>query len=157
MNFTDILCRIPINAETGGIISYTGSHAFQPLTKMRDLKTIRFQITDGRGRVLWLNGLNWQISIMLSFVYQSKPIAPLSKEEKSFISHHEDRPRLKKLMAHAAKKSPTQPIIHRRIKPKQSNGTVLKTRRQAAQGGTESPRREDAEEPREAAGDAGGR
>jgi hypothetical protein len=157
MNFTDVLCRIPINAETGGIISYTGSHAFQPLTKMRDLKTIRFQITDGRGRVLWLNGLNWQISIMLSFVYQSKPIAPLSKEEKSFISHHEDRPRLKKLMAHAAKKSPPQPIIHRRIKPKQSNGTVLKTRRKTAQGGTEPPGGEDAEEPREAAGDAGGR
>jgi hypothetical protein len=163
MNYTDVLCRIPINAQTGGIISFTGSHAFQPLTKISDIKTIRFQLTDGRGRTLWLNGLNWQISIMLSFVYQSKAIPPLSKEEKSFISHHEDRPRLKKLMDFAANKSPPTTIIRKRriLKNKTSakqDGNVRKTGRKAVSSGGESPRREGRPEgAREAAGGEAGR
>ncbi len=122
-NYTDILIRVPIDAKVGEMINYTGSHAFQPLTKFQDIKEISFQLTDGRGRILDLNGAHWQIAIMLSFVYQQKAIPPLSKEEKSFIGHHEDRPRLKKLIEYAEQQK-SRPVVYirRKLKKKTKHG-----------------------------------
>ena len=123
-NISSILCRIPLVADPGSVIHFQGNGTHQAKTKLDSIKSVVLMLTDDRGRLLNLNGLNWQVSLQFAFVYSQRAIPPLSQQESKYITHVQDRPKLKKLMARQRKKK-TGSIISQRSK---SNKNAIQTR-----------------------------
>jgi len=74
-SFSNILSRIPINVQAGGILFATPNNAtHRSLVDLRSINTITIRLTDERNRILDLNGLNFQIAIAIDFIYSKKPI-----------------------------------------------------------------------------------
>tara|TARA_R110000737_G_scaffold129543_2_gene161808 strand:- start:1376 stop:2467 length:1092 start_codon:yes stop_codon:yes gene_type:complete len=74
-SFANILARIPINVNSGGIIFSTPNNAtHKSLVDIRSLSAVTIRLTDERNRILDLNGLHFQIAICIDFVYAEKPI-----------------------------------------------------------------------------------
>ena len=73
--FSNILARLPINVNSGGIIFATPNEAtHKSLVDLRSISQLTIRLTDDRNRLLDLNGLHFQIAIEISFVYGQKPI-----------------------------------------------------------------------------------
>ena len=71
--FTNILARIPINTNPGGIIFHSPANTTHRATAgLRTIQSIGIKLTDDSNRAIDLNGLHWQISILISF----KPVPP---------------------------------------------------------------------------------
>ena len=68
--FTNILERIPINTTSGGIIFYSPSNPHRSLVNIKEVDTIGIKLTDDRNRAIDLNGLNFQIGILIQFIPQ---------------------------------------------------------------------------------------
>ena len=67
--FSNILSRIPINCNAGGVIFHTPSNSSHKLQiSLPLIKYVGVKLTDEKNRVLDLNGLNFQISIQIDFV-----------------------------------------------------------------------------------------
>jgi hypothetical protein len=67
--FSNILARIPINTNPGGIIFHTPSNStHRALVSLQSIQTIGIKLTDDRNRTIDLNGLNFQVSIMITLV-----------------------------------------------------------------------------------------
>tara|TARA_R110000803_G_scaffold11657_2_gene34693 strand:+ start:9205 stop:10311 length:1107 start_codon:yes stop_codon:yes gene_type:complete len=74
-SFANILARLPINVNSGGIIFSTPNNAtHKSLVDLRSLSGVTIRLTDERNRILDLNGLHFQIAISIDFVYAEKPI-----------------------------------------------------------------------------------
>jgi hypothetical protein len=73
--FSNILARLPINVNSGGIIFATPNNAsHKSLVDLRSISQLTIRLTDDRNRLLDLNGLHFQIAVEINFVYGEKPI-----------------------------------------------------------------------------------
>lgn len=72
--FSNILSRIPINVQAGGLIFQTASNGtHKAIVDMNYLNNITIRLTDERNRLLDLNGLHFQIAVAVDFTYATKP------------------------------------------------------------------------------------
>ena len=73
--FSNILARVPINVQSGGIIFATpnnGTH--RSIVDLAVVNVLTISLTDERNRILDLNGLHFQLAIAIDFLYAEKPI-----------------------------------------------------------------------------------
>ena len=66
--FTNILERIPINVGHGGIIFYQPDNPHLSLVNMKEVDTVGIKLTDDRNNPIDLNGLNFQLGILIQFI-----------------------------------------------------------------------------------------
>ena len=68
--FSNILCRVPINAEPGGIITIQPSngHIHQLLLKLKAITNISIRLTNQKNTTIDLNGLDFDLSLKLDFI-----------------------------------------------------------------------------------------
>jgi hypothetical protein len=72
--FSNILARLPINTQSGGIIFATPNNAtHKALVDLRSINILTIRLTDERNRILDLNGLHFQLAISIDFVNAEKP------------------------------------------------------------------------------------
>ena len=73
--FSNILARLPINVNSGGIIFATPNNAsHKSVVDLRSISQLTVRLTDDRNRLLDLNGLHFQIAIEINFIYGEKPM-----------------------------------------------------------------------------------
>jgi hypothetical protein len=78
--FSNILARIPINTNPGGIIFHTPSNStHRALVSLQTIQTIGIKLTDDRNRTIDLNGLNFQVSIMITLVDKVRTAPELTR------------------------------------------------------------------------------
>ena len=70
---SNILARLPINVQSGGIIFGDHNH-HKSIVDLKYINTITVRLTDERNRILDLNGLHFQVAIQIDFLYGKKPI-----------------------------------------------------------------------------------
>tara|TARA_A100001391_G_scaffold164029_1_gene123679 strand:+ start:196 stop:1122 length:927 start_codon:yes stop_codon:yes gene_type:complete len=71
--FSNILARIPITTNAGGIIFFTpSSNQHETMISVPLIQTIGIRITDDKHRTIDLNGLHFQLSIKLSYIHKEK-------------------------------------------------------------------------------------
>ena len=70
---SNILARLPINVQSGGIIFGDHNH-HKSIVDLKYINTITIRLTDERNRLLDLNGLHFQVAIQIDFLYGKKPI-----------------------------------------------------------------------------------
>jgi hypothetical protein len=72
--FSNILSRLPINVNAGGVIFSTPNEAsHKSIVDLRSISQLTIRLTDDRNRLLDLNGLHFQIAIEINFIYAEKP------------------------------------------------------------------------------------
>ena len=76
-SLSNILARIPIQVQSGGIIFFNPrDNSFKAMIQRPDIDILTIRLTDERNRILNLNGLHFQVSIQLDFIYQQAVIPP---------------------------------------------------------------------------------
>ena len=74
-NFSNILERLPLNVQSGGILFHDSTGGtFKSIIDLRTINIVTIRLTDERNRILDLNGLHFQLAIQIDFVYAKKPI-----------------------------------------------------------------------------------
>jgi len=69
--FSNILARLPITTNAGGIIFFTpASHDHETMVSVPVIQTIGIKLTDDRNRAIDLNGLHWQMSLKISYIHK---------------------------------------------------------------------------------------
>ena len=69
--FSNILARLPITTNAGGIIFYDPSMSdHSTLVHPHYIQSIVIKLTDDRNRAIDLNGLHWQVSFKICFVHK---------------------------------------------------------------------------------------
>lgn len=69
--FSNILARIPITTNSGGIIFFTpNSNTHETMVSVPMIQTIGIRLTDDKNRTIDLNGLHFQISIKVSYIHK---------------------------------------------------------------------------------------
>jgi hypothetical protein len=68
--FSNILCRVPINAEPGGIINIepVNGDVHKLLLKVKAITNISIRLTNQRNETINLNGLDFDVSLKLEFI-----------------------------------------------------------------------------------------
>ena len=80
--FSSILARIPINVNSGGVITIdpTDGAVHKLLLKIREITFFYIRLTDQRNRVIDLNGLDFDLSLQFDFI--EKPIIKIPKDKR---------------------------------------------------------------------------
>lgn len=107
---SNILARLPINVQSGGIIFGDGN-THKSIVDLKYINTITIRLTDERNRILDLNGLHFQVAIQIDFLYSKKPILlPTGglSESQELSYHNEDKEKLIKERLESAKKKKTK-------------------------------------------------
>ena len=68
--FSNILERIPISTNAGGVIFYANENSHKTMIDTNLIQTLGIRLTDDKHRSIDLNGLHFQISLVLSFIYK---------------------------------------------------------------------------------------
>jgi hypothetical protein len=69
--FSNILARLPITTNAGGIIFFTpASHDHETMVSVPVIQTIGVKLTDDRNRAIDLNGLHWQMSLKIAYIHK---------------------------------------------------------------------------------------
>lgn len=87
--FSNILARLPINTNAGGIIFYSPSdNDHETMVSTPTIQTIGVKLTDDRNRAIDLNGLHWQMSFKISYIHKEKlrDLQPRRYERRNVIS-----------------------------------------------------------------------
>ena len=68
--FSNILCRVPINAEPGGIINIepVNGDIHKLLLKVKAITNISIRLTNQKNETINLNGLDFDVSLKLEFI-----------------------------------------------------------------------------------------
>jgi len=68
--FSNIMSRIPINTDPGGVISLRSSdgNVHKLLIKIKEITAIHLRLTNQRNEPINLNGLNFDVAIKLDFI-----------------------------------------------------------------------------------------
>lgn len=84
--FSNILTRVPINAEPGGIIKIepTNGDVHKLLLKVKSITDIAITLTNQKNQVINLNGLTFDISLKLEFI-ADKELAPEPDRRGDFV------------------------------------------------------------------------
>ena len=78
--FSNILTRIPINTNAGGIIFHSPANStHRALTSIHTIQTIGIKLTDDRNRAIDLNGLHFQLSLLITLVDKLDVVPELTK------------------------------------------------------------------------------
>tara|TARA_R110002012_G_scaffold24851_1_gene82591 strand:- start:3659 stop:4759 length:1101 start_codon:yes stop_codon:yes gene_type:complete len=81
--FSNILARIPIKVQSGGIIfSEPQNNTHKSLVDLSVIDILTIRLTDERNRILDLNGLHFQLGIQIDFLKKEKPIQDITAEER---------------------------------------------------------------------------
>lgn len=81
--FSNILARIPIKVQSGGIIfSESQNNTHRSLVDLHTIGVLTIRLTDERNRLLDLNGLHFQLGIQIDFIQKIKPVKELTAEER---------------------------------------------------------------------------
>tara|TARA_R110000824_G_scaffold340739_4_gene527249 strand:+ start:4118 stop:5215 length:1098 start_codon:yes stop_codon:yes gene_type:complete len=81
--FSNILARIPIKVQSGGIIFREPNNSVhKALTQHKNISQISIRLTDERNRLLDLNGLHFQIAVQFDFDYLENVLPPETAEER---------------------------------------------------------------------------
>ena len=81
--FTNILARIPINTNPGGIIFHSPANTTHHATaSLRVIQSIGIKLTDDANRAIDLNGLHFQISLLISFKPLPERVMPVTRESR---------------------------------------------------------------------------
>ena len=100
--FSSILARIPIDVDSGGVITISPSDGsvHKLYVKVKDITIIGLRLTDQRNRLIDLNGLDWDISLQFDFVEPDDLKVPVDKrteiEQKKYEKWKKDRVEAKK-------------------------------------------------------------
>lgn len=71
--FSNILSRIPIGVQSGGLIFTSPSQqTHKTIVDLQYLNAITIRLTDERNRLIDLNGLHFQLAITIDFLYGEK-------------------------------------------------------------------------------------
>lgn len=68
--FSNILCRVPINSESGGIINIqpVNGDVHKLLLKLKTITNISIRLTNQKNETINLNGLDFDVSLKLEFI-----------------------------------------------------------------------------------------
>ena len=67
--FSNILTRIPINTNPGGIIFHSPENStHRAITDLHAIQSIGVKLTDDNNRSIDLNGLHWQMSLLVTLI-----------------------------------------------------------------------------------------
>ena len=81
--FSNILSRIPITTNFGGVIFHTPNNSTHKLQiSMPVIKMIGVKLTDDKNRLIDLNGLNWQLSIQIDFVPRLQTLQGITRNQR---------------------------------------------------------------------------
>jgi len=81
--FSNILARIPIKVQSGGIIfSEAQNNTHKSLVDLNHIGVLTIRLTDERNRILDLNGLHFQLGIQIDFIKKIEPIQLETKESR---------------------------------------------------------------------------
>ena len=90
--FSNLLARIPINADSGGIINLKAADGdiHKLLLKVKEFTSIHIRLTNQRNETLQLNGLNFDIALKLDFIENQRLSEPEHIRELVKISEKEE-------------------------------------------------------------------
>ena len=79
--FSSILARVPIEVDSGGIITISPSDGsvHKLIIKVREITIIGVRLTDQRNRLIDLNGLDWDVSFQFDFIENPELKVPIDK------------------------------------------------------------------------------
>ena len=68
--FSNILCRVPINSEAGGVINVepVNGDVHKLLLKLKTITNISIRLTNQKNETINLNGLDFDVSLKLEFI-----------------------------------------------------------------------------------------
>ena len=110
--FSSILCRVPINAEPGGIINIqpVNGNVHKLLLKIKAITNISLRLTNQKNTTINLNGLDYDVSLKLDFIEDKDiPNPPslrevMDKEEQHRQEQLKEEDKLKKKIPKKKKK-----------------------------------------------------
>ena len=108
--FSNILARIPIDKNFGGVIFHTPNNSTHKLQiSLPTIKMIGVKLTDDKNRLIDLNGLNWQLSIQIDFVPRLQTLQGITRSQRrdGVKLHLETQKRIAKKEKLKLKKKPT--------------------------------------------------
>ena len=96
--FSNILCRVPINTEPGGIINIqpVNGNVHKLLLKVKSITSISIRLTNQKNTTIDLNGLDFDISLKLDFIQTKYLREPLTLRQE-IDKHRVDQELKKKL------------------------------------------------------------
>ena len=88
--FSNILTRVPINTEPGGIIKIepTNGDVHKLLLKVKSITDIAITLTNQKNQVINLNGLTFDISLKLEFI-ADKELTPEPNRRRDFVMNQQ--------------------------------------------------------------------
>ena len=106
--FSNILCRVPINTEPGGIINIqpVNGNVHKLLLKQKVITNISMRLTNQKNTTINLNGLDFDISLKLDFIetkFLKRP-KTLRKQIAEFEQEQKEKQEEKQLSAKALDK-----------------------------------------------------
>ena len=90
--FSNILSRIPITTNAGGVIFFSpqdGTH--KSMVDLKNIQSIGVKLTDDTNRAIDLNGGHWQISIQVDYAYRKEPIMELTRVSRRIMELSQKR------------------------------------------------------------------
>ena len=110
--FSSILCRVPINAEPGGIINIqpVNGNVHKLLLKIKAITNISLRLTNQKNTTINLNGLDYDVSLKLDFIEDKEIANPpslrevMDKEEQHRQEQLKEEDKLKKNIPKKKKK-----------------------------------------------------
>ena len=109
--FSNILTRIPINTNPGGIIFHNPQNStHRAITDLHSIQTIGVKLTDDNNRSIDLNGLHWQMSLLISLVDRPTQTPELTKFTRRLneIHYNNNQKLLQDEVAQRQKRAPTK-------------------------------------------------
>ena len=81
--FSSILARIPIDVQSGGVITISPSDGsvHKLMLKIREITFFQLRLTDQQNRIIDLNGLDWDISLQFDFIEKPALVVPKDKRQ----------------------------------------------------------------------------
>jgi len=93
--FTNILARLPITTNAGGIIFFTpSSNDHETMVSVPVINTIGIRLTDDRNRSIDLNGHHFQMSMKISYIHKEKLREPPPRRYEAVFS---ETPRMRQM------------------------------------------------------------
>ena len=94
--FSNILSRVPLKVNAGGIIFAEPNNAtHRSVVDLRSIDILTIRLSDERNRIIDLNGLHFQIAIQIDFIYSKRkkniPMGSLRENNFGHSFSHEDR------------------------------------------------------------------
>jgi hypothetical protein len=89
--FSNILARIPIKVQSGGIIfSEPSNNTHKSLVDLNHIGVLTIRLTDERNRILDLNGLHFQLGIQIDFIKKIEPIQLETQESRRVVEQSKE-------------------------------------------------------------------